>query len=599
MKRNGKHAGGFTLLELLIYVSIFAGIMTLFLTSIVTTSRVQIRESADSELTQQLTFTMQTIQRLIQESSTIVVNNAIVTNDCINYELDDPPGTPSACLILRMPDETRDPTIIWKKDNKVKVKIGADVERDLTTEKLAEPGNPNILTFTKFSNPPGHDTVQIDLTLFFDDQGNEDANISRSVKSLISRASAATFDDALLPNANDTHNVGASGQAWKQVFVNNGSDVAPSISFGGQGGIYFDPAAGNEKIKFTIGGDVFEIRADGTINVAGTLQAGSFEAGNGAVGTPAYSFQSEPGLGLYRPLAGEMRFAVGGSDGYSFTNSRIAALSGGSFDAGFGTALDPGFSFGTENVGMFRPLLGEIGFATAGTERMRIDATGNIIIQGPALQLQIGDAINPSLTFAGDPDTGIYSSGLDTINFSTGGSEAMSLMLDNDVEVKGQLEAADGSAAEPAYAFESATNIGMYREGNNLKFSVGGEKFFIDGTNDRLESAPGLNLRMRIGDGSAAQPAYSFTSDIGTGLYHASEGQYIFVSNGVNTAGISQGDSGAKYFSILTKGSAAPDSLDCNQGFEAGRMYLRTGSPNEALYVCQGNDGWMKADLTP
>lgn len=46
-------------------------------------------------------------------------------------------------------------------------------------------------------------------------------------------------------------------------------------------------------------------------------------------------------------------------------------------------------------------------------------------IPGSTLQLALGSAANPSLTFIGDTNTGIYSPGADTIAFVEGGVEAM------------------------------------------------------------------------------------------------------------------------------------------------------------------------------
>jgi hypothetical protein len=46
-----------------------------------------------------------------------------------------------------------------------------------------------------------------------------------------------------------------------------------------------------------------------------------------------------------------------------------------------GTALSPAFSFANDtDIGIFRPLTNELGFATAGSERLRIDASGNVVI---------------------------------------------------------------------------------------------------------------------------------------------------------------------------------------------------------------------------
>ena len=68
MNKNKK---GFTLLEVLIYVTIFAIVLGFLSVILITTTRVEMRESAATEVTQQSSYVVQTIQRLVRESSQI------------------------------------------------------------------------------------------------------------------------------------------------------------------------------------------------------------------------------------------------------------------------------------------------------------------------------------------------------------------------------------------------------------------------------------------------------------------------------------------------------------------------------------------------
>ena len=82
-----------------------------------------------------------------------------------------------------------------------------------------------------------------------------------------------------------------------------------------------------------------------------------------------------------------------------------------------GTVSAPSLSFdGDTNLGIYRSGTDQLSFTTAGTERLRIDATGQIEA------VSLGTAAAPTFSFTGDPNTGIYSPGADQVAISTGGS---------------------------------------------------------------------------------------------------------------------------------------------------------------------------------
>lgn len=119
-------------------------------------------------------------------------------------------------------------------------------------------------------------------------------------------------------------------------------------------------------------------------------------------------------------------------------------------------AVNPAYSFlGDTNTGMFNAGANEIGFTTDGTERMSI-SDALITMELPALidndnteaflvrkdgdsgdifvvdtvneQILVdaeNDATNPTISFVGDTDTGIYNIGADNLGISTGGTLRM------------------------------------------------------------------------------------------------------------------------------------------------------------------------------
>ncbi|KKL60092.1 hypothetical protein LCGC14_2208770, partial [marine sediment metagenome] len=110
------------------------------------------------------------------------------------------------------------------------------------------------------------------------------------------------------------------------------------------------------------------------------------------------------------------------------------------------------------------------------TEGFRVLSTGGV-------QLDIGQTfgLGTGLCF-GDCDTEIFEDIDDRLTFNFGGSDRYRWDSGNfnSLDTGGfRLRRSEGTAAQPAYAFQGGTNLGMYRIGaDNLGFSVGSVKFF-------------------------------------------------------------------------------------------------------------------------
>jgi type II secretory pathway pseudopilin PulG len=261
MKPTPIKIAGFTLIELLIYLAIFFVISTVFLNSILVVSKVQVREGAETEVSSQSTFILGTIQRLIRSSSQVIVNNDS-TNSCVSDKDgnngDGTVGAPYPCLRLRMKDPSMDPTIVFMASSgHVKFKQGTGAVTNLTTSKVVS--SLNSLTFTKFSNDPGHANVEINMTLNYRDQGNSSATLAKTLKSAVSRVSAANFDDNLLPGTLGNYDIGKLGTTWNHIFLGDGSTGNPSYTFGN------DQTSGIFKGKNFWNEDVIGISTGGTM----------------------------------------------------------------------------------------------------------------------------------------------------------------------------------------------------------------------------------------------------------------------------------------------------------------------------------------------
>ncbi|TSC96650.1 MAG: YapH protein [Parcubacteria group bacterium Athens0714_26] len=193
-RKNKVRARGFSLTEILIYVTILAVAGT-FLTGIVINSlKVQNQQTASQEVGQQLNFVLENIQRYIQSSS----------------QVDIATSTPSTTLTLRMQDGNLDPTLIYLSDNKIFLKQGTGGAVAITSDKIVA----NSLNFTKIATSGGHDTVQVDLMLSYTSQSGG-SSFSKSLSSAIARVNAATFDSNLIPGADNSYDIGLTSPRWR------------------------------------------------------------------------------------------------------------------------------------------------------------------------------------------------------------------------------------------------------------------------------------------------------------------------------------------------------------------------------------------------
>ena len=250
-----QNSGGFTLVELMIYMGIFAIAATTITGILVTTVRVQNQEIASTEVTQQLNFVLNTVQRLVAQSSE--VESA--------YEGTNPsnPCTTFCTLKLRMvPSGTGglDPTLISSTASGVYVQQGTGAQTALTNTQVAV----NNLKFTVYSTTGGHATVQVNASFSYNST-NPQLAITKTLQSAVGRVSAATFDSDLLPDTNSTRDVGQANPTlrWRDIYLagllgfgNIASDTPSALA---PGSVYYDTLSTSNKLRFwngTAWGDI-------------------------------------------------------------------------------------------------------------------------------------------------------------------------------------------------------------------------------------------------------------------------------------------------------------------------------------------------------
>ena len=225
---------GFTLVELLLYVALFAVVAGLLVGITTVATRIESREVSSIEVGAQLSFVMHTIERLVRESSAAMVNSdANTSNDTAPY------GESYPYLVLRTKDSTgnpsdRDPIVIWKDPATGAIKLqqgtGANEStNDLTTARVQN--SLNALSFVKYANYPGGDVVQITLTLNANTENPQSA-FGRTLRSAVGRVSAATFDSNLTPGSDNFYDFGAAAQRWQDAFFGGNVTVGGTLGVG-------------------------------------------------------------------------------------------------------------------------------------------------------------------------------------------------------------------------------------------------------------------------------------------------------------------------------------------------------------------------------
>jgi hypothetical protein len=148
------------------------------------------------------------------------------------------------------------------------------------------------------------------------------------------------------------------------------------------------------------GGFDGDITINGEMAAVSTVSGARFLALNpGGVGTPIYSWFSEPTTGMYLPSAGDLRFTVLGNLSFRITNDFVAVASTRLQVPSLNDTALPGLYFGGDNDTGISHSANNLGFSTGGTERLRLVNSADHLINDGPLRAIYNDTVAPT---AGD-----------------------------------------------------------------------------------------------------------------------------------------------------------------------------------------------------
>ncbi len=401
-----KSKSGFTLIELLVAIAIFSVVIVFFITMFLAITRVQVQQSSLAEVNGQSQFLLQEMQYYIGQSSLI----------------DMPQDVATTTLALRMPEAAQDPIYITLSSGTLYLQQAGGALQPLSSDKVAVSG----LTFTKHSNPPGHDSVSISFTVAYN-TSNIEQLFSEMFQTSVARVSAATFDSDLVPSSTATYSLGVAGQVWNSInglIYFNGNNVgigsaysSPQQTLDVQGGVRLNnQGAAQPACSTSQRGTLWFIEqapamAD-SFQVCGENSAGSYQWSpvgvsqwlNGASGTIYYS-SGNVGIGTTGPdqkLTVYGNMDIGNSGQITVPNGTYAVPSY-SFSSQSGTGMSwDGYSLGFSVSGTRMAALNAGGLNLLGSNgNLSVDGTGNSYIQGnvgigmtaPATTLQVAGSL--------------------------------------------------------------------------------------------------------------------------------------------------------------------------------------------------------------
>lgn len=231
-----------------------------------------------------------------------------------------------------------------------------------------------------------------------------------------------------------------------------------------------------------------------------------------------------------------------------------------------------------DGSGIYQSANGLIDFSIQGTRKAYINSSGINSID--CVLTGAGSPSAPSHSFSADTNTGMYNSAADTLDFTTGGVNCLSLTTVTATSTL-PIMAPVGTPLIPAYAFASDNNTGMYRIGADaLGFSAGGIAQLKIDTNAVI---PYRSIWMQ--DGTVSEPTLAFVTDASTGLYKSTTSTLNLATAGVSRVALNTASLTTTLPILAPAGSVSAPSLAFSADSNTG---LYNSAANTLDFACGG-----------
>ncbi len=219
----------------------------------------------------------------------------------------------------------------------------------------------------------------------------------------------------------------------------------------------------------------------GTITIGGTAQTGAMTFGSSS-GASTVNIATGAGNSTANIATGGGTNTLNLGTGSGITTVNIGGVNApintlAQIQAQNGTNLLPAYSFASDtNTGMYWVIADTLAFAVGGQPKLTIDAPNGQLLSSFPIWGSAGGVGTPGYTFSVDSDTGMYRISANTLGFAVNGANAATVDATGLAIAAGtQYFAPNGTAAAPAYSFNSDASSGMaLLNGTSIKLVVNG-----------------------------------------------------------------------------------------------------------------------------